>query len=91
MTVKDNSDPDPDPDPNPPVSNAVVDEGAPRIRVSEGCLWVESGTAVAVRVYNLAGREQSASLTACNHRLPLPAGIWLVSIDRAKAVKIIIP
>lgn len=101
VTVKDNSDPDPtpdpdpspdpDPDPNPPVSNATVDEGAPRIRVSEGCLSVESGRAVAVRVYSLTGREQSASHAACSHRLPLPAGIWLVNIDRAKAVKIIIP
>lgn len=88
-------DPTPDPDdptpPEPPVANGAIADGVPSLRVSEGCLLVEAARPVTVQVFGLGGQAQAASASAASHRISLPSGIWLVSIDRAKAVKIIIP
>lgn len=105
VTVKDNSipdpdpepspdpdpDPDPDPTPDPPVANADITQDAPRLSVADGCLQVESPRAVTVQVFGLSGNAQTMRSSAVSHRIALPSGIWLVSIDGAKAVKIVVP
>lgn len=101
VTVKNNSipepdpeptpDPDPDPTPDPPVANADITQDAPRLSVAEGCLQVESPRAVTVQVFGLSGNVQAMRSSAVSHRIALPSGIWLVSIDAAKAVKIVVP
>jgi hypothetical protein len=83
--------PDPDPDPDLPVANAAIADSAPQLHVSEGYLRVESGRPVTVQVFGLSGKIASDRSSAVSHQIVLPSGIWLVSIDRAKAIKILIP